>query len=78
MILFIIKKISYSLLVLFGVLTVIFFLFNVLPGDPARMMLDQREDSYQLELIKKKYAFDRSLTEQYVLYLNDISPLSFH
>ena len=78
MILFIIKKISYSLLVLFGVLTVIFFLFNVLPGDPARMMLDQREDSYQLELIKKKYAFDRSLAEQYVLYLNDISPLSFH
>ena len=30
----------------------IFFLFNVLPGDPARMMLDQREDSDQLQVLK--------------------------
>jgi ABC-type dipeptide/oligopeptide/nickel transport system permease component len=32
------------------VITVIFFLFNVLPGDPARMMLDQNENSEQLAL----------------------------
>ena len=59
-------------------LTLVFFLFNVLPGDPARMMLDQREDSNQLAIIKQKYGFDRSLGEQYFLYLNDVSPLSFH
>ena len=29
---------------LFGVVTVIFFLFQVLPGDPARMMMDQNEN----------------------------------
>jgi peptide/nickel transport system permease protein len=29
------------------------FFFNVLPGDPARMMLDQNENSEQLALIKK-------------------------
>jgi peptide/nickel transport system permease protein len=28
-----------------------FLLFNVLPGDPARMMLDQNENSEQLALI---------------------------
>ena len=78
MIKFIIKKITYSILVLWGVLTLVFFLFNVLPGDPARMMLDQREDSNQLEIIKQKYGFDRSMGEQYFLYLNDVSPLSFH
>jgi peptide/nickel transport system permease protein len=43
----------------FQVITVIFFLFNVLPGDPARMMLDQNENSEQLALIKKKYGFDK-------------------
>ena len=42
------------MLTLMGVITIIFFLFNVLPGDPARMMLGQNENSEQLELVKKK------------------------
>ena len=66
------------MLVLWGVLTLVFFLFNILPGDPARMMLDKREDSDQLAIIKQKYAFDRTLLEQYALYLNDVSPISIH
>ena len=61
-----------------GVVTVVFLLFNVLPGDPARMMLDQREDSEQLKNIKAKYGFDKPLYTQYVLYLNDLSPISLH
>ncbi len=74
----ILKKLLYGLLTLFGVVTVIFLLFNILPGDPARMMLDQREDSEQLANIRKKYGFDQSQTKQYFYYLNDLSPLSFH
>ena len=65
-------------MVLWGVLTLVFFLFNVLPGDPARMMLDQREDSEQLLMLKQKYGFDKPIVEQYFLYLNDLSPFSFH
>ena len=56
----------------------IFFLFTVLPGDPARMMLDQREDSEQLENIKRKYGFDKPILAQYAYYLNDLSPISIH
>ena len=66
------------MLTLFGVVTVIFFLFTVLPGDPARMMLDQNENSEQLAIIKKKYGFDKPVTTQYLYYLNDLSPVSFH
>ena len=75
---YLIKKLFYSVLVIFGVLTIVFFLFNVLPGDPARMMLDKREDSKQLELIKKKYGFDRPIYVQYLYYLNDLSIISLH
>ena len=75
---FLFKKIVYSSLVIFGVLTIVFFLFNVLPGDPARMMLDKREDSKQLEIIKKKYGFDRPIFTQYLFYLNDLSIVSVH
>lgn len=69
---------GYAIVTLFGVVTVIFFLFNVLPADPARMMLDQNESSEQMAIIKKKYGFDKPMHEQYFLYLNDLSPLSFH
>ena len=75
---YLINKIAYAILTLFGVVTVIFFLFNVLPGDPAQMMLGQNEDSEQLATVKQKYGFDKPLTTQYLYYLNDLIPISFH
>lgn len=75
---YILKKIAYALLTLWGVTSVVFFLFNILPGDPARMMLDQNESQEQLDAINKKYGFDQPLSKQYFLYLNDLSPVSFH
>lgn len=50
---FILDKIFYSALTLFGVVTIVFFLFNVLPGDPAQMMLGQNQNSDQLNIVKK-------------------------
>ncbi|MFK7782256.1 ABC transporter permease [Psychroserpens sp.] len=78
MIRYILNKTFYTLLTLFGVVTVIFFLFNVLPGDPAQMMLGQNEDSQQIAAVKAKYGFDKPISTQYLYYLNDVSPLSFH
>ena len=78
MIKYFLYKTGYALLTLFGVVTVIFFLFTVLPGDPARMMLDQNENSEQLALIKKKYGFDQPVSTQYLYYINDLLPVSFH
>lgn len=75
---YITTKFLYGFLTLLGVVTVVFFLFNVLPGDPARMLMGQREDSDQLKVIQKKYGFDKPITTQYFYYLNDLSPLSFH
>ena len=42
------------------------------------MMLGQNEDSAQLAIVKQKYGFDKPISTQYVYYLNDLSPLSFH
>lgn len=78
MIRYVLQKIGYAILTLFGVVTVIFLLFNILPGDPARMMLGQNENAKQLAIVKKKYGFDKPVSQQYVYYLNDLSPVSFH
>ena len=53
-------------------------LFTVLPGDPARMMLDQKEDPEQLALIRKNLGLDQPVWKQYLYYLNDLSPISIH
>lgn len=75
---YILKKIGYALLTLFGVVTVVFLLFTILPGDPARMMLGQNENAAQLAIVKKKYGFDKPVSLQYVYYINDLAPFSFH
>ena len=41
---YIVRKLLYGIAVLWGVATLVFFLFNILPGDPAQMMLGQRAD----------------------------------
>ena len=75
---FIIKRLSYGLLVLLGVIIINFFLFNILPGDPARMMLGQRADITSVEAINKDLGRDKPLTVQFFNYLNDLSPVSIH
>ena len=75
---FLIKRLLYALLILWGVITVIFFLFNILPGDPAKMMLGQRSDISTIESIRKELGLDKSKGMQYLKYLNDLSPVSVH
>ncbi|MBO7277903.1 MAG: ABC transporter permease [Bacteroidales bacterium] len=60
---------------MFGVITLVFVLFNILPGDPARMMLGQRADEKSIEIIHKELGLDKPLHQQYFKYLNDLSPI---
>ncbi len=75
---FIIRRMSYGILVLFGVVVIVFFLFNVLPGDPARMMLGQRADAASIEAINKDLGLNKPLWLQFLKYINDLSPVSIH
>ena len=75
---YVINKIIQTFLALFGVASLVFLLFTVLPGDPAQMMLDQNEDSKLLKVIKEKFGFNLPLSKQYFYYLNDLSPISYH
>ncbi|MFN4234595.1 MAG: ABC transporter permease [Bacteroidia bacterium] len=75
---FILKRFGYGVLVLIGVITVVFLLFNILPGDPARMMLGQRADEESIKAINKDLGRDQPLFIQYIMYINDLSFISIH
>lgn len=70
------KKTFYGILVMAGVITVVFVLFNILPGDPARMTLGQRADVQSLDAVRKEFGLDKSKPMQFLLYVNDLSPIS--
>lgn len=75
---FILRRLFYGILVLWGVVTVVFLLFNILPGDPARMLMGQRTDVSSVEAIKKDLGLDKPVLQQYFKFLNDLSPVSLH
>ena len=72
------KRLMYGLLVLLGVVTLVFFLFNILPGDPARMMLGQRADQESIDIINRDLGRDKPVGLQYLNYINDLVPVSVH
>ncbi|MBL7113491.1 MAG: ABC transporter permease [Bacteroidales bacterium] len=78
MISYIIRKLLYSLLVVWGVVTIVFLIFNILPGDPARMMVGQRADEATVEAIRDELGLNEPVIKQYLGYLNNLSPISYH
>ena len=74
---YIVRKILYGILVLWGVATLVFFLFTIVPGDPVRMMLGQRADEQDVQAIRHELGLDQSIGKQYLDYLNDLSVISY-
>lgn len=75
---FVTIKFFNGILVLWGVITCIFFLFNILPGDPATIILGQRASEQNVKAIHKDLGTDRPLLTQYLHYINDLSFISIH
>jgi peptide/nickel transport system permease protein len=78
MIRYILRKLLYGLAVMLGIVVVVFFLFNILPVDPARMTQGQRADVQSLQVIRKEFGLDKPLPVQFAYYLNDLSPIGIH
>lgn len=75
---YVVRKVFYGVAVLLGVATLVFFLFTVVPGDPVRMMLGQRADEKDVQVIREELGLNKSIGYQYCSYLNDLSPVSFY
>ena len=71
------SNIFYGSLVMAGVVVVVFILFQGF-GDPARLIMGQRADAGTLSNIRKELYLDQPKWKQFVLYLNDVSPVSIY
>ena len=50
---YLLRRLINGLLVLYGVVSLVFLIFNLKPGDPARMLADQRSSPEALASIRK-------------------------
>ena len=73
-----IKSIAKPLSLFFGVSLLVFLLFNLSGNDPVRNVLGENTNAEIIENTRIKWNLDLSLPEQYFLFLNGMSPLSFH
>ena len=71
------KKILYSASVLIVVVMVVFIMFQGF-GDPARLVAGQTGDKKTMENIRKDLYLDKPKWKQFLLYLNDVSPIAIH
>lgn len=74
---YILKRITLLLPTLLGVVTLVFFMIALAPGDPARVMLGERASRERVERLRAELGLDKPITEQYVLYMQRIIRLDF-
>lgn len=71
------RKLLYGTLVLAGVIVIVFLIFQAF-ADPTRLMIGQTGDRQTMENIRKELYLDQPKWKQFVLYLNDLSPIAIH
>ncbi len=68
---YITRRLLASVVVVWGVVTLTFFLVRVLPGDPAALSLGVSVDAETLAKLRHAMGLDRPLIVQYVIFLRD-------
>jgi peptide/nickel transport system permease protein len=66
---FLVRRLLYTLVVLFGVLILVFALVHLVPGDPVRIALGTRYTPEAYEALRSASGLDRPLIEQFFGYI---------
>ena len=65
---YIIRRLWQSVFVVFGVVTVVFFVLQ-LTGDPVRIMMGETASEEDIQNVRQQLGLDRPIHEQYVVFL---------
>jgi peptide/nickel transport system permease protein len=72
MLAFIIRRLLWTLPVLFIVVTLVFGLIHMVPGDPVAQMLGEGAAVSQVQQLRHDLGLDRPILEQYRVYLSGV------
>lgn len=77
---YILRRAFSTLVLLYLIISVVFLLLHLLPGDPALAVLggiDANPSAEDIARTRERLGLDRPLYEQYVSYLTDVAQLDF-
>jgi peptide/nickel transport system permease protein len=69
---FLLRRALQSVLLMAGVVTLVFFLAHLLPGDPTQVFLSPNIPPAVAEHIREQFGLEKSLPEQYIAWLSSL------
>ncbi|MBM3568091.1 MAG: ABC transporter permease [Alphaproteobacteria bacterium] len=76
------RRLLHSLFVLWAVVTILFLMFRLMPGNPLAAYINETMTEDQQEAMLRQFGLDRPLWEQYLIYIGNLLSgelgLSFH
>ena len=66
---FIVKRVGLALASIWGIVTVVFFLTKLIPGDAARIAAGRTATAEQIEQARQRLGLDSPVLEQYLMFL---------
>ena len=66
---YIIKRLFSAVFVLFSILTLVFFLIHIVPGDPIEVMLGETARTTDREALRHALGLDLPIIQQLLIYL---------
>lgn len=69
---FIIKRLLAMIVVIWAIVTIVFFLAHGSPYDPIRLVLGQRYNAVSAARLRQLFGLDKPLWQQYVTYLQGL------
>ena len=69
---YIIQRLAFAVVTLFAVMTIVFFLVRILPGDPAYAILGDQATEENLQALRQRLGLDAPLLTQYIDFLRGV------
>jgi peptide/nickel transport system permease protein len=70
---FLIRRLLASIIVIFGVVTLVFFVLRAVPGDPIASILGEQALAVDKQAMRECLNLDKPLWEQYALFWGDVA-----
>lgn len=72
---YILRRLAFSVFVLWGALTIVFVAVRVVPGDPAQLIAGPQAAKADVEALRHQLGLDRALPIQYARFIEQVARL---
>jgi ABC-type microcin C transport system permease subunit YejB len=69
---FFLRRLGYTVFVLWAVASILFFMFRLMPGDPRTAFIDNTFTAEQQQLLLEQFGLDQPLHVQYGLFMANL------